>query len=1421
MKPIEANLSLGLDIGSVSIAAVLMNQDHEVIRHSYFFHQGDIKEILTVKLADWPWVEIDTVISTRSVPGTIKSDARIDNYVALIEGVKQSYPQIGSILNIGGEKFNLIRFDENGNYQSNHKNTSCAAGTGSFLDQQANRLGMETIAEFSERANHNENKIPMIASRCAVFAKTDLIHAQQEGYTIDEISDGLCLGLAKNIVDVLFKNSALQTPLIVSGGVSKNQAVITHIEKLLQTNVIRDKNSHLFAAIGAVLAAKKEKQQANSQNNGRSNRQLSSVTDLFNAKSEIEKKYHYEPLELKLSRYPDFSSWQSYLSPSRSGQKSQNVEVDIYMPLNQGNQLTAYLGIDIGSTSTKAVLLDMDSEVVAGFYTRTAGNPLAAVKEIFFTIEKLIEKYRLNFHLNGVGSTGSGRKFIGQIIGADLMMDEITAHARAAYEIHPEVDTIIEIGGQDAKFTTMKNGVVTFSIMNNVCAAGTGSFIEEQANKLNCSLYDYAGRANGQRAPLASDRCTVFMERDINHLIQDGYEVNEALAAVLHSVRENYLSKVAVESNIGDVILFQGATAKNRALVAAFEQRLGKEIIVSKFCHLTGALGTALLLREEHKGESSFRGLSLYEKEIPISSEICTLCTNHCKISIADIDGQRVAYGFMCGRDLETERFINKNKSGFDLLKERHRIFQVEENTKKRSELTIGIPSSLYLTEHMPFWKLFFERLGIKTMTSKNLKDAVHKGKTLAGSEFCAPMNAFHGHVAEVASKSDYLFLPYYLDEKKKNQKERRQYCYYTQFSPALASLLNLPQSPNEILMPIIKYLYSSFHTKKELYKHLKSIKELNVDFWEISEAFDYAEAEVEKRRTAWKERFAELNNDEEMAIVFLGRPYTILDRTMNKGIPEIFAGHGIKTYYQDMLSYDKKDISRIEDLLTELHWHFASKVMESTEYIATQKNLYPVLISSFMCSPDSFIMEYFKELMDFHEKPYLILQLDDHDSNVGYETRIEAAIRSFRNHFQKSQDGHKITRQYFIPKKANEFAGKTILLPNWDTIPNRLIVANLERFGIDARLLEEDETSIQKSLRHNSGQCIPLNIVAEEFIDYIDKHKLDPAQTILWMIDSPMACNIKLYPYQIKKIADRYGKNMEGAKVFGGELTFIEISLKAAINTYLAYMFGGLLKKAAAHYRPYEVIPGSTNRVIEESIFLLEESFRKGKQFKVALAKISSMFQSMERRKEIRPKVAIFGDIYARDNDILNQDLIRFVEDNGGEVVTTPFHYFAKMVASQYLQKWIKENKYIDVITSKALLAITSRLEKRYYKYFADILEEPIHEYKDTPRDILAQYNVPIENTGESIDNLLKVHYLAKQYPDLSLFIQASPAFCCAALITEAMSKKIEEITGVPVVSLSYDGTGGDKNEAIIPYLKYPRKKKTEQKAQKKNFVS
>ncbi len=1394
---------LGVDIGSVSISLVVIDSQNGIVQSRYAFHHGKPDQKLKALLEHINLNSIGGIAATAGTPPILKATERYDNRVAVMRAARRYHHNFGSILVVGGEKFGLIRLDQHGNYLGFKSNTGCAAGTGSFLDQQALRLNLSGAAELSRIACSNTGLVPTIASRCAVFAKTDLVHAQQEGRSIAEICDGLCLGLARNIYDTLFTVDNVYGPIVFTGGVSLNAAVVKHLRRLLGKDIISD-GTLLHGAVGAALSLADE-------NTAMPVLELRSVDDVLMVRR-TSLTYVHDPLALTLSDYPDFAGIQSYHYITTDPHPDLEVEVDVYRDMGRIRQLTACLGIDVGSTSTKAVLLDPDKTVVAGFYTRTAGNPLVAVQVIQAAIIDLMSKNGIELKICGTGTTGAGRKFIGKIVGADLVIDEITSHARAAVEIDPEVDTIIEIGGQDAKFTTLQNGRVTFAAMNTVCAAGTGSFIEEQAQKLDCPLSQYADRAFRRKSPMASDRCTVFMERDLNHHLTEGYAVDEVLASVLHSVRENYLTKVASENRIGDVISFQGATAKNKALVAAFEKRLGKSIMVSRYCHLTGALGAALMLFDQLPAATRFRGLDLYKKDIPLRHETCELCTNHCKLTVAEIDGTIEAYGFMCGRDYDIRHYVNNNRSGFDLLKMRARTFSFEPTTENREKFTIGIPAALHLLEDLPFWQYFFHILGIKTITNKNRGKEFADGKRLAGAEFCAPMTALHSQVGDLLHRSDFIFLPFYLDKKGREKGPRRQYCYYTQFAPSLNTCAGGLQTDRKFLTPLVHYLYSSFHTKAQLYRMLKSICRHRISYFDVSSAYDRAREFRNICRSQWRTLYQHHAGDgSDLHVVLLGRPYNVMAADRHKGIPDILAALGIKAFFQDMLSYTEQDVEAIAPLLKEVHWHFAAKVLEAAEVVANTPGAYPILMTAFRCSPDSFVIDYFQKIMASHDKPYLILQLDDHDTSGGYETRIEAAVRSFQNHHSMTcRQGTKCPLSLPLAAKSRHLLNRTLVLPNWDPIACKLLAANLVRAGFDACCLEETSAVIRRSMRFNSGQCTPLNIIAQEFVDFVETRGLDPAQTVLWMPAGEIACNIKLYPHYIKNILHSYGNGMDQAEVYPGQLSMLDISVMLPVNNYFAYMFGGIIRKIGCKFRPYERHKGSTDQMIDRAIDILQDAFWGHRAKQDAVSEVVAGFEAIElidrSARRGRSKVAVFGDLYARDNDVMNQNLVHFIEEHGGEVITTPYSEYLKLVSRPYLRKWLIEGHYLNAISSQALMATLKKKEKVFYAQFQRVLKEPEPEYSEPARDILAHYHVRLENTGESMDNILKIHYIKKHHPDVALFVQASPAFCCPALVTEAMANEIERQTGIPVVSITYDGTGGNPNDAIIPYLKFPR---------------
>ncbi len=1382
---------LGVDVGSVSIHIVILTLQGKINYSSTSAHHGEVKQCFLKLMEKIDIKKIIYVAATDATPSFIRANQFYDDQLSLIRAAKYYHNEFDAILHIGGERFSLSRFDEAQHYIGAKHNTSCAAGTGSFLDQQAKRLNLPGGSEeLSGKALLNTKKIPDIATRCAVFAKTDLIHAQQEGYGIEQICDGLCHGLAKNISNTLFKFSHKGERIIFCGGVSHNEAVKNHLEITTGCQFITDSNSKFYGAAGAALCLMDDLLDHKTFQK----MTFPSPEDFF-SNSRQQTDLLYPPLELTLSQYPEFKCFSSYVSDE--------VETDIYqnpklMVLKEG-----YMGLDVGSTSTKSILINHEGLPVAGFYTKTASRPVNAIQKIFKAYDTFFKAYGIQLEIKGCGTTGSGRRLAGKIIGADIEPDEITAHATAACNLNRNVDTIIEIGGQDAKFTLLKDGMVTASVMNTVCAAGTGSFIEEQAIKLGCSLSEYSSLAEGVCSPVTSDRCTVFMERDINYFFAQGYQKNEILASVLHSVRDNYLTKVASIGKIGQCILFQGATARNKALVAAFEQKLKKPIHVSKYCHLTGALGVALLIKEKQPDTSGFRGFGLWKHEIPVRQETCDICTNYCKLTIAEVNGETLAYGFLCGRDYQTNKKILQ-KSNYSFLKSRSRAVPKIESPSIKHDFTIGIPKALHLFEDVDFWVYFFSKLGIKTVTTASLKNPVRIGKKTAKAEFCAPIMSLHGHIDYLMGVADYIFLPFYFEEDTEKKDRRRQYCYYTQFSPSIISCLS-EFDKKRLISPIIRYLYTNFHTKLELYKTLKNISsDFLFSFFDISAAYDSAVEFNELCRTKKLALFEKHKADgPDINVVLVGRPYTVLTDTMNNNIPRLFENLGVKTFFQDMLDHKNFDFSEIDPLLKEIHWKYVAQILKAVFIAAKTRNLYPVYISSFKCAPDAFGIDYFKQIMEIHNKPYLILELDEHDSSVGYETRVEAAVRAFVNHHTSASREKNKDISHLQPRFLSKIGNKTILFPRWDTFTGSLIVSVMKNEGYKALLMEETPDTLKKSMLTNTGQCIPLNAIAAAFIHTVEKKDLDPADCALWLNPSEIACNIKMYPYHIKKILERNGNGFDKAEIYKGELSLFDISFKASTNAYFAYMFGGLLRSIGCKIRPYEIHKGETDQALKGALALLCNTFEKGGDKEGAIKTSMDMFLSIQTRFEQRPKIGIFGDLYVRDNDIMNQGLIHFIEDNGGEVITTPYYKYLKIIANSYFRKWFKEGKYVSLMSNKTLLVVMQAMEKKYYKYFEPILGRAVFTVNESYEAILPNYGILQEHTGESMDNILKIHHIVSEHPDLKLLIQTNPAFCCPGLITESMAHKLEEKLNVPIVSITYDISGGNKNKVIIPFLK------------------
>ncbi|HOS73276.1 MAG TPA: acyl-CoA dehydratase activase, partial [Bacteroidales bacterium] len=569
---------LGLDIGSVSLNTVVLDTRFNVIENFYDWIQGRPFNVLNDRLRSLLTRYPADSFRGTAITGTggklasgLTGGIFVNEIIAQATSCGALYPEAKTVIEIGGEDSKLIILEKDpaggpSKLVDFEMNSICAAGTGSFLDQQARRIGVSIEKEFGEMSLKSVNP-PRIAGRCSVFAKSDMIHHQQIATPLHDIVAGLCFALARNFRSNVGKSREFRKPVIFSGGVAANVGMIRAFREILNLNgdeLIIPQYHASMGAIGAVMYA-------HSNQSG------------MNGFPELE----------ELEQYLSLTS-SSFTSLPRLKESDAVYNTELNFRKNGRERLQVYLGIDVGSLSTNVVLIDREHNVVARRYLPTAGKPLEAIQK---GLTEIYDEVGEDVEVIGAGSTGSGRYLTGDFIGADTIRNEITAQATAAIDYDPTVDTIFEIGGQDSKYISIENGVVIDFEMNKVCAAGTGSFLEEQAEKLNINIVEEFGNMalNSESPVKLGDRCTVFMESDLNSFMQKGARNDNLVGGLAYSIVYNYLQKVVGDRRVGNKIFFQGGVTNNKAVVAAFEEVTGKKIIIPPHFDVTGAIGAAIL----------------------------------------------------------------------------------------------------------------------------------------------------------------------------------------------------------------------------------------------------------------------------------------------------------------------------------------------------------------------------------------------------------------------------------------------------------------------------------------------------------------------------------------------------------------------------------------------------------------------------------------------------------------------------------------------------------------------------------------------------------------------------------------------------------------------------------------------------------
>lgn len=665
------------------------------------------------------------------------------------------------------------------------------------------------------------------------------------------------------------------------------------------------------------------------------------------------------------------------------------------------SKIPVFLGIDIGSVTTKLAVIDNDGRVLKGIYTKTQARPIEIVKNGLREIERELGPM---IEIQGVGTTGSGRELIGKLVGADVINDEITAHKTGAIHISrmhsdKQVDTIFDIGGQDSKFIALEDGIVVDFTMNEACAAGTGSFLEEQAERLGINIQDeFANLAFASTQPIRlGERCTVFMEKEITPYVQQGADKKDIVAGLAYSIVTNYLNRVVRGRRIGQVIYFQGGTAYNDAVAAAFSMILQREIIVPPFNGILGAIGAALLAREKMQRTNAatrFRGFDLDQITYQLRSFTCKGCSNFCDIQEFHVEGNRTYWGDKC-----TDRYRQAKKSDHepiipDLIAERQALLLANLSTNPDPIGRIGLGRSMYFYELFPFWQTFFVELGFEVVLSDETnRQIVNQGVESRVAEPCFPITIALGHAVNLMEKGvDFLLVPNVVDAETQFPETNSFFCPWGQtLCFVIKATPRFDAYRDKIMAPTIRFRQGMAGVKKQL---RPLAKQLGVSRRQIDRAVEMAylswRSFQQRLKRLGEEAVQMLLDRDEKAIILLGRTYNIYDKMANLNVPmKLRQQYGINLVPLDFLPIEGIDIGDLND---NMYWNYGRKILQAARWSSRYPNFHLIYITNFKCGPDSYIKHYVREAA---RKPLLTLQFDEHSNDAGILTRCEAYLHS------------------------------------------------------------------------------------------------------------------------------------------------------------------------------------------------------------------------------------------------------------------------------------------------------------------------------------------------------------------------------------------------------------------------------------------
>ena len=1242
---------LGIDIGSTTVKVSIIEDGGKLLFADYKRHFANIQETLADLLREGEEklgaLTVEPVI-TGSGGLTLSKHLGIpfvQEVVAVATSLKDYAPQTDVAIELGGEDAKIIYFTGG---IDQRMNGICAGGTGSFIDQMASLL--QTDASGLNEYAKNYKAIYPIAARCGVFAKTDIQPLINEGATKEDLSASIFQAVVNQTISGLACGKPIRGNVAFLGGplhfLPELRAAFIRTLNLGPDQIIAPDHSHLFAAIGAAMNSDPKT--------------TASLHDL------IERLSHGIKMDFEVKRMEPLFTDEADYEDFKTRHASHDVKKGD-LATYEGN---CYLGIDAGSTTTKVALVGEDGSLLYRFYSNNNGSPLAtAIRAMQEIHDQLPEKAQIAYSC----STGYGEALLKSALMLDEGEVETISHYYAAAAFEPDVDCILDIGGQDMKCIKIKDGTVDSVQLNEACSSGCGSFIETFAKSLNYSVQDFAREALFAKNPTdLGTRCTVFMNSNVKQAQKEGASVADISAGLAYSVIKNALFKVIKITNASDLgkhVVVQGGTFYNDAVLRSFEKISGCEAVRPDIAGIMGAYGAALIARERYDASKTTTMLPI-DKILSLTYKTtmarCQGCTNHCVLTINRFDGGRQ---FVTGNRCERGLGGNKQKKDIPNLFDYkyHRMFDYEPLTADLAPRgTVGIPRVLNMYENYPFWFTFFTRLGYRTVLSpKSTRQIYELGiESIPSESECYPAKLAHGHIEWLIRQGlTYIFYPCVPYERNETPEAGNHYnCpMVTSYAENIKNNVeSLTDHKVHFRNPFMAFTNEEILTKRLVEEFTKdqSIpeKEIRAAAHKAWQELIASRQDMEKKG---EEVIAWLKETGHHGIVLAGRPYHV-DPEINHGIPELITSYGFAVLTEDSVSH----LGRVDrPLIVTDQWMYHSRLYEAASYVKTQPNLDLIQLNSFGCGLDAVTTDQVNDILTRSGKIYTLLKIDEVNNLGAARIRVRSLIAAIRvremRHYHKPIVSSAYSRVYFTKEMKKNY---TILCPQMSPIHFDLIEPAVRSCGYNLEVLQNsDRTAIDTGLKYvNNDACYPSLIVVGQIMDALLSGKYDLEHTAVIMSQTGGGCRASNYIGFIRRALERAGMpqipvislNANGMETNPG----FKITLPLLTKAMQAVVYGDLFMRVLYATRPYEAKAGSANALHEKWKAICIKSLQKHSlsmaEFNRNIRGIIHDFDELPRRDVQKPRVGIVGEILVKFSPLANNHVVELLEAEGAEAV-------------------------------------------------------------------------------------------------------------------------------------------------------------------------